>query len=171
MHRLLNACVAIMCVVKEVTVASKRALACHTPAFPPISPPFSPVFPRFPPFSPIFPHFSPFPPFFPFFRDPKKTWRLRGGRLPRPAPIRRKGLPSFHVARAMHSWPKPWSVFVFLAWFSSLVAFSLLLTFGSSPSVLWCFPFLPFWGAPVSGVAPGRVTAFARPGGEFPLRL
>ena len=85
MHRLLNACVAIMCVVKEVTVASKRALASHTPAFPPISPPFFPVFPRFPPFSPIFPHFPPFFPFFPFFRGPKKTWRLRGGRLPRPA--------------------------------------------------------------------------------------
>ena len=70
MHRLLNACVAIMCVVKEVTVASKRALACHTPAFPPISPPFFPVFPvfpHFPPFSPIFPHFPPFPPIFPIF--------------------------------------------------------------------------------------------------------
>ena len=61
MHRLLNACVAIMCVVKEVTVASKRALACHTPAFPPISPSFFPVFPRFPPFSPIFPIFPIFP--------------------------------------------------------------------------------------------------------------
>ena len=66
MHRLLNACVAIMCVVKEVTVASKRALACHTPAFPPISPPFSPFFPVFPhfsPFIPIFPHFPHFPHF------------------------------------------------------------------------------------------------------------
>ena len=70
MHRLLNACVAIMCVVKEVTVASKRALASHTPAFPPIPPLFSPVFPvfpHFPPFSPIFPHFPPFPPIFPIF--------------------------------------------------------------------------------------------------------
>ena len=69
-------------------MASKRALARHTPAFPPIPPPFSPFFPvspRFSPFSPIFPHFPPFPPFFPFFRGPKKTWRLRGGRLPRPA--------------------------------------------------------------------------------------
>ena len=63
MHRLLNACVAIMCVVKEVTVASKRALASHTPAFPPISPPFFPVSPCFPLFPPIFPHFSHFPHF------------------------------------------------------------------------------------------------------------
>ena len=60
-----------------------------SPHFPPVFPrfsPFFPVFPRFPPFPPIFPHFSPFPPFSPFFRGPKKNWRLRGGRLPRPAP-------------------------------------------------------------------------------------
>ena len=81
MHRLLNACVAIMCVVKEVTVASKRALACHTPAFPPISPPFFAVFPRFPPFSPIFPHFPPFSPIFPIFAIftwPKKDLEIPG---------------------------------------------------------------------------------------------
>ena len=71
MHRLLNACVAIMCVVKEVTVASKRALACHTPAFPPISPPFFPVFPHFPPFFPIFP-------IFPIFPWPKKDLETPG---------------------------------------------------------------------------------------------
>ena len=60
----------------------------HFPPFPPRFPPFSPVFPIFPrfsPFPPISPHFPPFSPFSPFFRGPKKTWRLRGGRLPRPA--------------------------------------------------------------------------------------
>ena len=81
MHCLLNACVAIMCVVKEVTVASKRALACHTPAFPPISPPFFPVFPRFSPFFPVFPHippFSPIFPIFPIFPWPKKDLETPG---------------------------------------------------------------------------------------------
>ena len=62
LHRLLNACVAIMCVVKEVTVASKRALASHTPHFPPF-PPIFPHFPHFPPFSPISPPFPHFPHF------------------------------------------------------------------------------------------------------------
>ena len=55
--------------------------------YPRISPHFPPVFPRFSPFFPVFSRFSPFSPFFPFFpffRGPKKTWRLRGGRLPRP---------------------------------------------------------------------------------------
>ena len=81
MHRLLNACVAIMCVVKEVIVASKRALASHTPAFPPIFPLFPPVFPRFPPFFRVFPHFPPFPPIcpiFPIFLWPKKDLETPG---------------------------------------------------------------------------------------------
>ena len=62
-----------------------HAIPPHFPPFPPRFSPFSPVFPRFSPFFPVFPHFPPFFPFFPFFRGPKKTWRLRGGRLPRPA--------------------------------------------------------------------------------------
>ena len=64
--------------------SSSGEQACSGIPYPRISPHFPPVFPHFPPFSSIFPRFPPFPPFSPFFRGPKKTWRLRGGRLPRP---------------------------------------------------------------------------------------
>ena len=77
MHRLLNACVAIMCVVKEVTVAITRAPASHTPAFPPISPLFSPVFPIFPHF-PAFPPISPISPISSIFPWPKKDLETPG---------------------------------------------------------------------------------------------
>ena len=55
-------------------MAIRRALASHTPAFPPVSPPFPPFPPRFP----HFPPFSPISPISPIFPWPKKDLETPG---------------------------------------------------------------------------------------------